>query len=490
MHLRYTVAAVQYEPQFGAREYNVNQLVRLIRQAARAGARLVVLPEMAATGYCFRNRAEIAPLVEPVPGGPTVEALVKVAAAESLYVVAGLPEVEPTTGAFYNSAVLVGPKGYVGKYRKTHLYIDDTRWARDGDLGMPVFETELGRIGVAICMDLDYWETARLAALAGADLIAFPTNWLGNQTAWRARALENGVYVVAANRWGEEKGTVFCGNSAVLDPQGSALNLLSTGDGLALAEVDTDLARQARGEALSRRRPHLYQELLVNSYLWSWRNVQQLPPGRPVAVAVGETCDGTRLADALRWADKRVRDQNWPGLDLAVFPACSGEVPDADLLQAAGHLGCHVVWGTRDRVWLAGPSGVLAEYRTGDDLVTVELPWGRVGLLAGSDLLTPEPARILAKRGCDLIAAPAAWVSEHDRLLWFARAMENNTALALANAHGGSLVVRPAPRPYVARVEAPDPVAVAQFDTGSDAVRAKELLRKLQPRWYEPLTQA
>lgn len=488
--MRYTVAAVQYEPQFGAREHNLSQLVHLVRQAARAGARLVVLPEMAATGYCFRDRAEIAPFVELVPGGPTVEALAGVAAAEGIYVVAGLPEVEPATGAFYNAAVLVGPQGYVGKYRKTHLFIDDTRWARDGDLGMPVFDTELGRIAMLICMDLDYWETARLVALAGADVIAFPTNWLGHQTSWRARAVENGVYVVAANRWGDERGTVFCGNSAVLDPYGGALNLLSTGDGLALAEVDLDLARQARAEALSRRRPHLYQDLLINSYLWHWQQAQTLPAGRPVAVAVGETCDGARLADAIRWADKRTRDRDWPGLDLVVFPACARAVPVSEVLEAAGELGCHVVWGAGDTVWLAGPSGVVAQYRAGEELVTVDLPWGRVGLLAGADLLTPEPARILAKRGCDLIAVPAAWVSEHDRLLWFARCMENNTAVAVANAHGGSAVLRPVPKPYATRVEAPDTVAVARVDTASEAIRAKELLRKLQPRWYEALTKA
>ncbi|HWI63434.1 MAG TPA: nitrilase-related carbon-nitrogen hydrolase, partial [Symbiobacteriaceae bacterium] len=300
--MRVPVAAVQFEPRFGDKEYNLAHLRQLTEQAARAGAKLVVLPEMATTGYCFGSRTEIAPLVEPVPGGPTIGAFVALAAAHGIFLVVGLPEVEPATGAFYNTAALIGPQGYIGKYRKTHSFIDETRWARDGDLGIPVFPTAIGRIAIVICMDNSYFEPARVAALAGAEILAFPTNWLGNQDAWRARAVENGLYVVAANRYGEERGTRFCGNSAVIDPNGSNLGLLSTGDGRVLAEVETDLARAARTIALARRRPEQYQDLLISSYLWHWRDGQRLPPGRPVAVAAGEATEFATMADQVRWA--------------------------------------------------------------------------------------------------------------------------------------------------------------------------------------------
>jgi predicted amidohydrolase len=486
--MQYSVAAVQYEPRFADKEYNVARLLELTEQAARAGARLVVLPEMATTGYCFRNRAEIAPLVEPVPAGPTVSRFSTVAATYGLHVVVGMAEVEPTTGAYYNTAVLIGPEGYIGKYRKTHSFVDETRWARDGDLGIPVFETALGRIAMLICMDATFFETARVAALAGADLIAFPTNWLGHQGAWRARAQENGVYMVCANRWGEERSTRFCGNSAVIDPAGLALNLLSTGDGLALAEVDMGAARTARAEALARRRPVQYQDLLIHSYLWHWKSAHpDLPAGRPVAVAAGEAPVMAHLADQVRWADKRARDRGWAGLDLVVFP-CLAEQPDTGALaEVARTLGCHVVWGTAaegetERAWLLGPDGLVGEYAAGGETAVFDLSWGRLALLTGSDLLVPEAFRLAAKRGADLIAVPACT----ERISATLRALENETPVAFACRSEGSRIVRMA-KPHNVAAEAPGDMALALVDTSLEVSRTKETLRMLQPRWYEPL---
>ena len=501
--MRYTAAAVQFEPGFGDREKNIEQLVRLTAQAARAGARLVVLPEMGTTGYRFRSREEIAPYVELVPAGPTVQRFAELAAELHIYIVVGLPEIEPSTGAFYNTAALVGPHGYIGQYRKTHAYTDETRWARDGDLGIPVFATDLGRIAMLICMDADYFEPARVAALAGADVIAFPTNWENDQTPWRARALENGVYMICANRWGEERGTRFCGHSAVIDPRGSALNLLSAGEGLVLAEVDLDLARAARTVALSGRRPDQYQELLLSSYLWHWQVAQALPAGRPVVVAVGEATDAAAMADQVQWADKQARDKEWGHVDLVLFPFCQQAPDEGHLAETARRLGCHIVWGAPDSAgyhaaWVMGPEGLVSRYRHlhaepgvtpgAEGFVTVDLPWGRLGLLGDLDLALPESARILAKRGVDLIAAPVCWSSRHDRLLWGARAMENDTAVLVANALGGSGIFDPN-RPWgLTRgdLEAHG-LCLGRIHTGSAVIREKELLRKLQPRWYDPL---
>lgn len=498
--MRVQVAAVQYEPRFGDKQLNLSILRQLTTQAARAGARLVVLPEMATTGYCYRSREEIAPLVEPIPGGPTVAAFAQLAAAHGIYVVVGMPEVDPATGAFYNAAALVGPQGYIGTYRKTHSFIDETRWARDGDLGIPVFHTDIGRIAMVICMDNAYFEPARVAALNGAEIIAFPTNWLGRQEAWRARAAENGVYLVVANRWGEERGTSFCGNSVIIDPNGRDLNLLSAGDGLVMAEVETDLARAARTVVLARRRPEHYQELLISSYLWHWRDAQRLPAGRPVVVAAGGATDPAGMADQVRWADKRARDKGWPKVDLAVFPWCE-EAPDpAALGELARSLDCHVVWAAPEpggycTVWLVGPEGPVGSYRqlhaepgaaAGEQFVAFDLPWGRLGLLADADLKMPEAARILAKRGVDLIAAPVRATDGLDRLVWCERCLENNTPLVVATTVGGSAVHQPG-RPRVTVVDVPGEMALALLDTSSEEVRAKELLRKLQPRWYDPL---
>lgn len=497
--MRYTAAAVQYEPRFGEKAHNLARLLDLVEEAARAGARLVVLPEMAATGYCFRSRAEIAPHVEPVPGGPTVAAFMVQAARLGIYVVVGLPEVDPATEIYYNTAALIGPEGLVGKYRKLHSFIDETRWAKDGDLGMPVFDTSIGRIAIQICMDADYIEPARLAALAGADLIAFPTNWLGDQTVWYARAAENGTYMLCANRWGQERGTQFCGNSAVIDPEGHLLSLLSTGDGLCLAEIDLAKGRAARLAALAGRRPELYHDLVIHTHLWHPQDsFDALPKGRQVVVAAGQAVTPAAMADQARWADCQVRDKGMKKLDLMLFPFCPSAVAATreSLLPVARDLDCYIAWGAMEggaeTVWLAGPEGLVGQYRAihplraeeaGDQFALFDLPWGRVGLATGADLRVPETARILAKRGADLILAPLVRQSELDRTLWNARWQENNTAVVVAPHQGDCTIYGCRPKAQAGL----DGLLFGMVETGSDRVRQKELLRKLQPFWYTPL---
>ena len=199
---RYRVAAIQYEPTLGEKEKNVSDLLRLVEEAARHEARLMVLPEMATTGYCWVSREEIAPHVEPIPG-PTTNLFQELASRYGCFIALGLPEVDPTTNVYYNSMALIGPEGVLGTYRKIHSYISEPRWARDGDSGMPVWETPLGRLAGLLCMDAEYFESARIPALHGADVLLFPTNWLDEKcpsSRWIARAFENGVYLIAADR--------------------------------------------------------------------------------------------------------------------------------------------------------------------------------------------------------------------------------------------------------------------------------------------------
>ena len=136
-YTRYRVAAIQYEPTLGEKEKNVTGLLQLVEQAAKHDARLIVLPEMATTGYCWESRTEIAPYVEPIPG-PTTDRFQQLAAQYDCYITISLAEVDPTTDVYYNSLALIGPYGLIGTYRKIHSYISEPRWARDGDLDMPV----------------------------------------------------------------------------------------------------------------------------------------------------------------------------------------------------------------------------------------------------------------------------------------------------------------------------------------------------------------
>ncbi|MGE5673254.1 MAG: nitrilase-related carbon-nitrogen hydrolase [Mycobacterium leprae] len=494
--MRYKAAAVQFDPKFMDRAGNTERLAQLVTQAAATGARLVVLPEMAAVGYCFVDRQEVSGVVEHVPDGPTVRTFADLAATLGIYIVVGLPEVEPSTGAFYNTAVLLGPQGYIGQYRKTHAFMDDTRWARDGNLGIPVFDTDLGRIAILICMDADYFEPARVAALSGADVIAFPANWLGSRLSWRARASENGCYMVCANRPGDERGVKFAGHSAIIDPNGTVLDELAMQNGVAVAEIDTDLARTARGRALALRRPEEYQDLLLSSYLWYWRNLRNMPEGRPVVVAAGSGTEAAAMADQVRLADKQARDQEMGGLDLMVFPLGTAPANADSLWQTARELNCYLVWGSTEpsgvaATYLVGPAGLMAQERTGatgnhpeERFAVHDLPWGRIGLLTGADLLLPEPCRILAKRAADLIAVPAAWESQETQFLWSVRSFENDTGVVVANALGGSGIFAPG---YRGENRPVGGIVVGVVNTGLEKLRCKEMLRKLQPRWYDPL---
>ena len=302
----YRVAAIQYEPTLGEKEKNVSDLLRLVEEAARHEARLIVLTEMATTGYCWESRTEIAPFVEPIPG-PTTDRFQQLASRYNCYIAISLPEVDPSTDVYYNSMALIGPEGMIGTYRKIHSYIAEPRWARDGDLGMPVWETPLGRLSGLICMDAEYFEAGRIPALHGADVLLFPTNWLDEKCPsffWMARAFENGVYVIAANRYGSERGVQFSGGSCVLNPDGSIQAYIDDGEGIVYGEVDLNLCRNKNwghadeepvGNRLADRRPAEYMTLANNTYLWeplryhSLYELGELPPGQLSCVAIIQT---------------------------------------------------------------------------------------------------------------------------------------------------------------------------------------------------------
>lgn len=292
----YRVAAIQYGPRLGEKERNIYELDLLVQEAIAHQARLIVLPEMATTGYCWTSREEIAPYVEPIPG-PTTAHFQHLASSHRCYIAIGLPEVDPLTQAYYNSVALLGPDGLVGTYRKLHSYISEPRWARDGDLGIPVWETELGRLCALICMDVSYCESTRIAALRGADVVLLLTNWDDEQCPsswWMARAFENGVYVVTANRHDRERNVQFGGGSCILNPDGSIQAYRDDGTGIVYGEVDLRRSHDKHwgdtyevvGDRLADRRPAEYITLVNNTYLWeplrfhSLYSLGELPAGQ------------------------------------------------------------------------------------------------------------------------------------------------------------------------------------------------------------------
>ena len=457
----YRAAAIQFEPTLFDKTANLEALLRLTREAAAGGAKLIVTPEMATTAYCWATRDEVASDVEPVPG-PTTQRFSEIAADHDCWVVVGLAEVDPETGIYYNSAVLIGPEGPVGLYRKTHAYISEPKWAKDGDLGLPVFETPLGRIAMTICMDACYPETGRVPALADADVICFPTNWLLEKSpspSWMARAAENGVYLIAANRYGLERGVQFSGGSVVIDPDGSLQSVLDTGDGIVWGWIDPARARDKRPfpdrpeDLIADRRPDAYGTMTLNTYLWNpgefhgLYGIRPLPEARRSRVAVVQfSPDRGDVAGNL---DRVARETSLAETDLVVFPelVVTGAVADREtaerlaesipgpgterLREIATLANAYVVAGLIERdtgsgrlynsAVLVGPGGVVGTYRklhlAAEDrpwatpgnlgLPTFDIPCGRVGMLVGYDALFPEAARSLALDGADIIACPS-----------------------------------------------------------------------------------
>ncbi len=274
---RYTAAAIQFEPRLGAKEENVARLCTLVEAAAEAGARVIVLPEMATTGYCFHDRAEVAPLVETVPG-PTTAAFGAVAQRHGCYIAVGLAERDPASDLYYNTAALVGPEGVLSAYRKSHAFISEPRWAAEDTNRPPVVATPYGRLGLLICMDADYMEPARLLGVAGCDVALFPTCWLDEKApalAWMARAYENGMYFVAADRFGCERGVQFSGGSCVLDPDGAVVAMQDSGEAIVYGQIDLARTRtrpfapEAPDDKLADRRPGDYATLAQHAYLWN-----------------------------------------------------------------------------------------------------------------------------------------------------------------------------------------------------------------------------
>ena len=274
-------AVAQMDPQLGERDHNLRRIEDLLIQATEQGAQLTVFPECATTGYGFPTLGAARAVAETVPG-PTTEHLVQVCREHRLsgggpYVVVGLLEADRHTDHVYNSAALVGPEGLVGTYRKAHLpLLGVDRFTTPGDTGFQVWETSIGRIGIAICYDLRFPEALRVLALSGADIIALPTNWPdGSQNApqfvTRTRALENRVFVLACNRCGEESGFWFFGHSQILDPGGHVLAEAEDSETICYATIDPLAARQKRivlrpGEfeldTVGDRRPDLYSRLV------------------------------------------------------------------------------------------------------------------------------------------------------------------------------------------------------------------------------------
>jgi len=287
----FTTALIQHASPVLSKQDNLARALALAAEAADVGATLVCFPELNITGHA--GHEAMVSDAEGVPNGPSVNALVGFARSRGVYVSAGIAEED--LGIHYNTQVLIGPDGYLGKQRKVHLSRDEYFYFRAGTQ-MPVFALPFGRLGIVICYDNEFPEPARCLAVQGAEILLAPHaarsgTWQDDEQrrscvrarkdAWRVtlacRARENGCYVLACNTAGRSADALdhveanHPGGCMAFDPWGNVVaesQSLDVADEVVMVELDGQLAAKRRRQAcffLQTRRPEVYGALVKST---------------------------------------------------------------------------------------------------------------------------------------------------------------------------------------------------------------------------------
>ena len=260
--MRATVSIIQFQPVLAKPEENIRLLDSLFD--ATRGSRLVVLPELSNSGYNFRGFDEAYEFSEVIGReGVFQEFLIVRAKSENIFIVSGINEREGND--LFNTAILVGPSGIIGKYRKVHLFMNEKDIYQRGNAGFPVFDLGDFRIGIMICFDYLFPEPWRIMAQKGADLICHPSNLLTEnaQRCVPALSLMNRVFIATSNRIGTERDITFSGRSLFTDPSGRIVGMASPDKTeIITMEIDTQLSGNkmitARNHVFNDRMPEMY----------------------------------------------------------------------------------------------------------------------------------------------------------------------------------------------------------------------------------------
>lgn len=432
----FVVAAIEFNPKMFEFDRNLESACVMIEEAATQGAKIIVLPEAALSGYIYRDLEQFLPYMDSVPGKAT-DAIGAITSHYSCYVAIGIAERDPDTGMTYNTGVLIGPNGYVGKYRKNGLNPSDILWFKPGNTGYPIFPTEYGNITMLICYDDTYWEPARLAALKGADIIAYivssdrvltelgPESRANHSTiaAVQQFCAWNGTAMIAADRNNAESNpttgvtVVYGGASSIWQADGtrtahlpaSHANMTAANKGTILyGTIDPNLFDNPQRASIAQRRPELYGDL--SFFRAPTDTAASTSAHRVCAHAVQYRIDpGDFDANISRANDLTEQIQtSGTGNDLVVLPAftvCGRPATPGDaadyaegelglttqvLTDFAGRLSSHVVGSHIERdgdqlfhtAVLIGPDGrIIGRYRQ-----THLDPWMQSWATAGEDL--------------------------------------------------------------------------------------------------------
>lgn len=284
--MKTTVSCLQFWPKLGDKEYNLNKMEELIEKTMQESpeTQLIVMPELASTGY-EGTPEQFQAMAERVSDGESIKRMGILAEKYGVYIIYGFAERdEDKSDVLYNSAVLIDKYGKaMGTYRKVHPFASEKTWCRAG-CEFPVFDTEIGKLGIMICWDTAFPEVGKIYALKGADLLVVSTNWEdpyeeewdpsvinSHEEDWdlmtHARAFDNTLHLVAANRIGDDgKVLSFFGRSKIIGPTGREIAALNNREeGILTAEIDLSLTQEKRDLYYTfhkDRRPDTYEELV------------------------------------------------------------------------------------------------------------------------------------------------------------------------------------------------------------------------------------
>ncbi len=494
---KFKVAAVQTYSEVSQPEKNLASMCRSIEDAARNGAKLVVLPECMNAGYVWKDAQEALKVADPIPGRFTDE-IAKLTKKHNIYVATGMSE--RYEGKVFNAGALVGPQGLIGKYEKNFLFDFDPYFFALGETGYPVFKTELGNIGLFICADARIPEGARSLTLNGADILCHLTNSTTHEQHLLhvpTRANENEVWMISADKAGREEGLTYPGHTLIIAPDGTVMEEGGQYDhGILYSEIDTDRVnkvRQSTDGIIQSRVPESYALLGAPYEELPFAQIAQravVPSELAVLVAaVQVTNTGGDVKGTLERALKVGYEAGKENSRVVVFPelflggpnmspeearASASYTPQ--VLEAFAAPAKH--WGTwyvldlveqtadgalYHTAFVVGPTGEVVErYRKihlsaseqkwakpGKTYSVLNLPFGNLGIMTGHEVRYCEAARVLTCMGADFIAAPSAWGAERDADLFLReRALENKVFIVAANRldakiHGQSRIVLP-----------------------------------------------
>jgi len=261
------VGYLQFRPLFGRVQRNLNKVIQALEQVK---ADLIVLPELAFTGYYFKDRAETLALAEDPAASNTVESLTALCKERDFYLVTGFSEKK--RDKVFNSSLLLGPEGIIHTYRKLHLFNEEKNWFDPGDTLLEVQEVRGAKIGMMICFDWIFPEVTRTLSVLGAQIICHPSNLVLNycQQTMLSRCIENNIFAITANRFGIDKrphGELrFTGKSQIVAPKGVLLQRAhSQRDSLYITEVNPEEADSKNitplNQLMDDRRPEFYASL-------------------------------------------------------------------------------------------------------------------------------------------------------------------------------------------------------------------------------------